>query len=123
MRAVNFTELAAQSGELLPERTVLGTVTPITVPFNNEQAGTGTNGDGGAGSASSSAAAAGGGDGGTVIYNPVVATPAGDHGQSVTSACQSSTSAGTGGLLGTGIGAQPGTTVQSCAPAASTGSY
>jgi hypothetical protein len=114
--AVNFAELNELAGELLPERTVLSTV---TTPFNNWNPGGGQGGsvDGG-GSSSSSAAAASGGEGGGMGF---MAAPA-DHGYQVADACNVNNSPeSNSGLLGLFTSAQQNTT--SCIPAAGSGSY
>jgi hypothetical protein len=89
--AISFTDLDQLAGEVLPERTVLATV---STPFNNAAGG-----DGGAGSASSSAAAAAGGDGGS-------------DGATAINGQQNTVSQGTPGLLGSlGLGSNnPGST-------------
>jgi hypothetical protein len=95
---ISFTELDQLVGEVLPERTVLATV---STPFNNVAGG------GADGSASSSAAAAaGGGDGGS-------------HGATAINSCQGTVSQGTPGLLGSlGLGSNnPGSTF-TCTPGA-----
>lgn len=111
MDAVNFAELAELAGELLPERTVLSTV---TTPFNNWNPGSGTGGSGDGGSSSSAAASGGqGGAGGYV---------APDHGFSSTSACNANNDPqGNNGLLG--LFQTPGQNTQACQPATSSGSY
>lgn len=94
MGSIDFTELARLSGEVLPQRTVLSTVTSF--------------GDGGGGGSSSAAAAAAGGDGGA------------GRGSSILSACQANNTPSSGGLLGAiGIPAQNPSQNQSCIPAAS----
>jgi hypothetical protein len=111
MDAVNFAELNELAGELLPERTVLSTV---TTPFNNwNPGGSGSNGaDGG----SSSSAAASGGSGG------LVGVTGGDHGAQTSSACQQNASPlSNSGLLGLFTSAQQNT--NACVPATTTGSY
>lgn len=113
MDAVNFAELNELAGELLPERTVLST---ITTPFNNWNPGNsgGLGGDGG--SSSSSAAAAGGGDGNV---GGVVAP---DHGFASQSACNTNDSPeSNSGLLGLFTSAQENS--QACTPASGSGSY
>lgn len=106
MDAVNFAELNELAGELLPERTVLST---ITTPFNNWNPGGGS-GSGDGGSSSSSAAALGGGGTG------------GDHGFSSTSACNANNDPqGNNGLLG--LFQNPAQNTQACQPATSSGSY
>ena len=109
MDAVNFAELDELAGELLPERTVLSTV---TTPFNNWNPGSGTGGDGGS---SSSAAASGGGSGVGGYVAP-------DHGFSSTSACNANDAPqGNNGLLG--LFQTPAENSQACQPATSSGSY
>lgn len=115
MDAVNFAELNELAGELLPERTVLST---ITTPFNNWNPGNSGGGvDGGAGSSSSSAAAAGGGgNGGEVGF----VSP--DHGFQSSAACnQNDSPESNSGLLGLFTSAQQNT--NSCIPASTSGSY
>ena len=91
--AISFEGLDQLGGEVLPERTVLST---LVTPFNNP----------GAGDTSSSSAAAAGGSGG------------GDHGTTAMSACQSTWTGGTGGLIGAlGLGTPPSSSV-TCTPAA-----
>lgn len=99
MSTVSFQELDAITGELLPERTLLSTVTDFG------------GGSGGSGSGSAAAAAAGGG--GTTIVN------FGDDGGAIgLSACHSSQSFGTPGLLGSlGLGSNNPTVSQTCTPA------
>lgn len=112
MDAVNFAELNEVAGELLPERTVLSTV---TTPFNNWNPGGGQGGavDGG-GSSSSSAAAAGGNGGGLVV--------APDHGFASQSACNTNDAPqGNSGLLG--LFTSPVENTQACTPASGSGSY
>ncbi|MBZ4320587.1 hypothetical protein [Streptomyces huiliensis] len=98
---ISFEELAGVSGEVLPERTVMGI---MAVPFGP--------GDGGTGSAagSSSSAASGGG-----VFAPVPH----DHGTTVLSSCQSLDHPQTAGLLGSlGLPSQNTTTSVTCTPAA-----
>ncbi|MGK5639822.1 hypothetical protein ACSNOK_16140 [Streptomyces sp. URMC 126] len=98
---ISFEELAGVSGEVLPERTVMGI---MAVPFGP--------GDGGAGSAagSSSSAASGGG-----VFAPAPS----DHGTTVLSSCQSYDRPQTAGLLGSlGLPSQNTTSGMTCTPAA-----
>jgi hypothetical protein len=90
---VSFAELEEMSGELLPERAVLSTV---STPFNNFSSG-----------------AAGGG--GTTV----VVVDGGNHGATALSACTVTSTPGTPGLLGTlGLGSvNPGSSM-TCVPAA-----
>ncbi len=94
-KAIEVSDLAQITGEVLPERTVMSTV---TTPFNN------AGGDGGDGGSSSSgaAAAAGGGDGGS-------------DGSTAINGQQGTVSQGTPGLLGSlGLGSNnPGSTLSS----------
>lgn len=101
MGHIDFTALDELAGEVLPERAVLGVV---STPFNNTGAGDG-------GSSSSSAAAAGG--------SSTTVVDAGNHGATALSACQSTNTPGTPGLVGTlGLGsANPSSTI-TCTPAA-----
>lgn len=94
MGNIDIAALDDLSGEVLPERTVLGVV---STPFNNAGAG-------GSGSSSTSVAVSDGG---------------GNHGATALSSCQATSSPGTPGLLGSlGLGsANPGTTM-TCTPAA-----
>lgn len=88
--AISFTNLDQLAGEVLPERTVMSTV---STPFNN------AGGDGG-GAGSASSAAAAGGDGGA------------SHGATAINGQQNTVSQGTPGLLGSlGLGSNnPGST-------------
>ncbi|MET0188768.1 hypothetical protein [Pseudonocardia sediminis] len=96
---VNQADLDMLVGEVLPQRTVLSTV---TTPFNNA--------GGAGGGPSSAAAAAAGGAGGD------------SGGTTALSSCQTTYSAGTPGLLGSlGLGsANPGSTT-TCVPTAVSG--
>ncbi|MBO0819799.1 MAG: hypothetical protein J2P26_02995 [Nocardiopsaceae bacterium] len=116
MHAVNFAELNELAGELLPERTVLST---ITTPFNNWNPGSNGGTDGAAGgSSSSSAAASGGGNGG----GRVGVVGGQDHGSQSVSACNTNnTPQGNNGLLG--LFQTPAQNTQACQPAAVTGSF
>ncbi|EME99984.1 hypothetical protein J7W19_20050 [Streptomyces mobaraensis NBRC 13819 = DSM 40847] len=92
---ISFEELAGVSGEVLPERTVMGI---MAVPFGP--------GDGGAGSAAGSLSSAS-------------ANGGGDHGTTVLSSCQSLDHPQTAGLLGSlGLPSQNTTTSVTCTPAA-----
>ncbi|MER5786003.1 hypothetical protein ABT104_30450 [Streptomyces mobaraensis] len=92
---ISFEELAGVSGEVLPERTVMGI---MAVPFGP--------GDGGAGSAAGSLSSASAGGGG-------------DHGTTMLSSCQSLDHPQTAGLLGSlGLPSQNTTTSVTCTPAA-----
>ncbi len=98
---ISFEELDLLAGEVLPERTVLSTV---TTPFNNVGAGGG--GDGGSSSAAAAAAGGGGADQGTTAL----------------SACQSNQTPGTPGLLGSlGLGSANPSSSVTCTPAAISG--
>lgn len=90
--AISFTNLDQLAGEVLPERTVMSTV---STPFNNA----GGDGDGG-GAGSVSSAAAAGGDGGA------------SHGATAINGQQNTVSQGPPGLLGSlGLGSNnPGST-------------
>jgi len=100
MSTISFQELDLLSGEMLPERTLLSTVTDFS----------GGGGSGGSAGSASSAAAAGGGSG-TVIAD--------DDGATTVSACQSTYSPGTPGLLGSlGLGSTNPGSSQTCTPAA-----
>ncbi|MEU5427295.1 hypothetical protein AB0H73_17085 [Streptomyces olivoreticuli] len=103
---ISFEELDNVTGEVLPERTVMGIMaTPLG--FGDGDGGSGS----GAGSASSSSASAGGG---------VVNAPApSDHGTTILSACQSIDRQGTPGLLGSlGLGSENPASGVTCTPAA-----
>ncbi len=90
---ISFEELDLLAGEVLPERTVLSTV---TTPFNSAGAGGGA------------AAAAGGGGA--------------DQGTTALSACQSNQTPGTPGLLGSlGLGSANPSSSVTCTPAAISG--
>lgn len=112
MDAVNFAELNELAGELLPERTVLSTV---TTPFNNA-GGTGGLGADGGSSSSSAAAAGGGGNGGELgVVSP-------DHGFASQSSCNANDNPqGNSGLLG--LFTSPAENTQVCTPASGSGSY
>ena len=102
MSTISFQELDLLSGEMLPERTLLSTVTDFS--------GGGDSSSAGSSSSSSSAAAAGGGSSNVV---------ADDDGAVVVSACQSTYSPGTPGLTGTlGLGSSNPGSSQTCTPAA-----
>lgn len=112
MDAVNFAELNELAGELLPERTVLSTV---TTPFNNWNPGGGQGGAVDGGSSSSSAAAAGGNGGELGVVSP-------DHGFQTSAACnQNDSPESNSGLLGLFTTAQQNT--NACIPASTSGSY
>ncbi|WP_171164153.1 hypothetical protein [Streptomyces sp. I05A-00742] len=97
---ISFEELAGVTGEVLPERTVMGI---MATPFGPGDGGAG------AGSAASSSAANAGGN---------VVAP-GDHGTTALSACQSIDRPGTPGLFGSlGLGSQNPTSSLTCTPAA-----
>ncbi|GHF10382.1 hypothetical protein GCM10017786_50070 [Amycolatopsis deserti] len=97
---MNDLNLADLTGEVLPERAVLGVV---ATPFS-----------GGSSASSSSAAAAGGN---TVIYD------GGNHGAVSTSACQATHAEGTPGLVGSlGLGSNNPSESLTCVPA-STATY
>ena len=81
MASISFQELELLGGEVLPERTLLSTVTDFS------------GGGGSSAGSASSAAAAGGAGGDTVVIND-------DDGAVSHSACQSTYSPGTPGLLG-----------------------
>ncbi|MFI0739687.1 hypothetical protein ACH4PU_16605 [Streptomyces sp. NPDC021100] len=99
---ISFEELAEVSGEVLPERTVMGI---MAVPFGP--------GDGGAGSAAGSSSSSTAGGGG------VFAPPPSDHGTTMLSSCQSLDHPQTAGLLGSlGLPSQNTTTSVTCTPAA-----
>ncbi|MEV5506832.1 hypothetical protein [Streptomyces orinoci] len=98
---ISFEELDLISGEVLPERTVMGIV---ATPFNNP------GGDGAGAASSSSAAATGGG-----VFAPAPS----DHGTTALSACQAIDHQGTPGLLGSlGLGSQNPAGGVTCVPAA-----
>ncbi|MEU3351124.1 hypothetical protein [Streptomyces sp. NPDC037389] len=103
--AISFEELDQITGEVLPERTVMGV---IATPLN--LVGPGDGGAGAGAGASSSAAASGGG-----VFAPVPH----DHGTTMLSACQTGGHEGTPGLLGevVGLGRQP-AAFMTCVPAA-----
>ncbi|MEU2872294.1 hypothetical protein ABZ769_24300 [Streptomyces olivoreticuli] len=104
--AISFEELGNVTGEVLPERTVMGIMaTPLG--FGDGDGGSGS----GAGSASSSSASAGGG---------VVNAPApSDHGTTILSSCQSIDRQGTPGLFGSlGLGSENPAANVTCTPAA-----
>ncbi|WP_269854690.1 hypothetical protein [Streptomyces sp. RPT161] len=101
---ISFEELDKVTGEVLPERTVMGIV---STPFNNVGAGH----DGGGDSASSSSAAASGGG----VYAPAPS----DHGTTIMSSCQSIDRQGTPGLLGSlGLGSENPASGMTCMPSA-----
>lgn len=100
---MNELNLADLSGEVLPERALLGVV---ATPFHTT---------GAEGSSSSSAAASSGGN--TVIYD------GGNHGSATVSACQATHAEGTPGLTGTlGLGSNNPSESMTCVPA-STATY
>ena len=96
--AINFTDLDRLDGEVLPERTVLSTV---STPFNN---GGGHGGDGGG--ANSSAAQTGGGE-------------SAGHGATAINGQSSNVQQGTPGLLGSlGLGSNNPTQTSNANPGA-----
>ncbi|MBT2387720.1 hypothetical protein [Streptomyces sp. ISL-11] len=106
--AISFEELDTVTGEMLPERTVMGIVaTPLALAGPGGDGGSGA----GAGSSSSSSATASGGG----VFAPAPS----DHGTTVLSACQSVDRPGTPGLLGSlGLPSTAPTTSVTCTPAA-----
>ncbi|MEV4438347.1 hypothetical protein AB0K09_04895 [Streptomyces sp. NPDC049577] len=103
---ISFAELGNVTGEVLPERTVMGVVaTPLTL------AAPGDGGGSGAGAGAGSAATAGGGG----VFAPAPS----DHGTTILSSCQSVDRPQTAGLLGSlGLPSQNSTNVVTCTPAA-----
>lgn len=106
MTSVSFQELDQLFGEMLPERTLLSTVTDF---------GAG-GGSGAAGASASSAAAAGGAGGDTTIAN---FGGGDDDGAVMMSACTSTTNQGNAGLLSDlGLNSTNPYSTQTCTPAA-----
>ena len=96
---ISIADLDRLDGELLPERAMLSTV---STPFNNSHG----HGHGHGGGSSASAAQTGGGH-------------SSGHGATVINSCQTTTSHGTPGLLGSlGLGSSNPYTTTTCSPAA-----
>ncbi|GAA0467885.1 hypothetical protein ACFQ2B_07845 [Streptomyces stramineus] len=103
--AISFEELDAVTGEVLPERTVMGI---MATPLNFADPG-----DGGAGAGASSSSSATSSGGGVVSHAPS------DHGTTALSSCQAVDRQGTPGLLGSlGLPSTNPTTSMTCTPAA-----